>query len=127
MRDLTCKERIDDNFHERLEDFKAFNALIDGEENQAALDRFGLETAEDVGETLSNYGLSISKETVIKYSLSWGGPADCLLFHYDEDGLVKVIYRFSDWFDYAELDILPSHPDFETFEEVANYLGLDYL
>jgi hypothetical protein len=50
-------------------------------------------------EELFNYGLSISKETVINYLISWGGPAYRLQITFNEDNeLVSIKPQYQDWF-----------------------------
>ena len=52
-------------------------------------------------EELFNYGLSISKETVINYLISWGGPAYRLQITFNEDNdLVSIKPQFQDWGTY---------------------------
>ena len=50
-------------------------------------------------EELFNYGLSISKDTVINYLISWGGPAYRLQITFNEDNeLVSIKPQYQDWF-----------------------------
>ncbi len=52
-------------------------------------------------EEIFNYGLSISKETVINYLISWGGPAYRLQITFNEDNdLVSIKPQFQDWGTY---------------------------
>ena len=52
-------------------------------------------------EEIFNYGLSISKETVINYLISWGGPAYRLQITFNEDNeLVSINPQYQDWFTY---------------------------
>ena len=52
-------------------------------------------------EELFNYGLSISKETVINYLISWGGPAYRLQITFNEDNeLVSIKPQYQDWGTY---------------------------
>ena len=52
-------------------------------------------------EEIFNYGLSISKETVINYLISWGGPAYRLQITFNEDNeLVSIKPQYQDWFTY---------------------------
>tara|TARA_A100001391_G_scaffold117169_1_gene79397 strand:- start:1807 stop:2154 length:348 start_codon:yes stop_codon:yes gene_type:complete len=52
-------------------------------------------------EELFNYGLSISKETVINYLITWGGPAYRLQITFNEDNdLVSIKPQFQDWGTY---------------------------
>ena len=52
-------------------------------------------------EEIFNYGLSISKETVINYLISWGGPAYRLQITFNEDKeLMSIKPQYQDWFTY---------------------------
>ena len=52
-------------------------------------------------EELFNYGLSISKDTVINYLISWGGPAYRLQITFNEDNeLVSIKPQYQDWGTY---------------------------
>ena len=52
-------------------------------------------------EEIFNYGLSISKETVINYLISWGGPAYSLQITFNEDKeLMSIKPQYQDWFTF---------------------------
>ena len=52
-------------------------------------------------EELFHYGLSISKNTVINYLISWGGPAYRLQITFNEDKeLVSIKPQYQDWGTY---------------------------
>ena len=54
---------------------------------------------EERTEEVFNYGLSISKETVINYLISWGGPAYRLKITFNEDNeLVSIKPQYQEWF-----------------------------
>jgi hypothetical protein len=54
---------------------------------------------EEKQEQVFNYGLSISKEKVINYLISWGGPAYRLKITFDEDNImINVVPQYQDWF-----------------------------
>ena len=56
---------------------------------------------ENAVEELFHYGLSISKETVINYLISWGGPAYRLKITFNEDKqLVSIKPQYQDWGTY---------------------------
>ena len=48
-------------------------------------DILNIKDEEQKQEEIFNYGLSISKETVINYLISWGGPAYRLQITFNED------------------------------------------
>ena len=52
-------------------------------------------------EKIFNYGLSISKETVINYLITWGGPGYRLQITFNKDKeLVSIMPQFQDWGTY---------------------------
>ena len=52
-------------------------------------------------EQIFNYGLSISKETVINYLITWGGPAYRLQITFNEDNdLVSIKPQYQEWGTY---------------------------
>ncbi len=59
------------------------------------------------GDEESIYELALSVDTVkvTKVCLSYGGPSDYIEIEHDLDGVRKMTYRFSDWFDTATLEI----------------------
>ena len=42
--------------------------------------------------------LGITKETVINYLISWGGPAYRLQITFDGSEIIKVVPQYQDWF-----------------------------
>lgn len=67
--------------------------------------------------SLMDFPLGMSKYTVIKIELSWGGPADFIEAFVDEDGSVfKAIYHYQDWFDGAQTNISKTDPMWEMVE-----------
>ena len=61
-------------------------------------DILNIKDEEDRQEEIFNYGLSISKETVINYLISWGGPAYRLQITFNEDNeLVSIMPQYADW------------------------------
>jgi hypothetical protein len=64
-------------------------------------DILNIKDQEDRQEELFDYGLSISKETVINYLISWGGPAYRLQITFNEDNkLVSIKPQYQDWGTY---------------------------
>ena len=54
---------------------------------------------EERTEEVFNYGLSISKETVINYLITWGGPAYRLKITFNQDNeLVSIKPQYQEWF-----------------------------
>lgn len=79
----TCKDRIETELKDRIEDIKQ------------------ILKADDPIEELNNIALSWDKENG-KLELSWGGPADGFYF---TPNASRVIYYFQDWFDGAEVNL----------------------
>src|SRR6056300_554651 len=61
-------------------------------------DILNIKDDEERQEEVFNYGLSISKQTVINYLISWGGPAYRLQITFDEGKMIKVVPQYQDWF-----------------------------
>ena len=56
-------------------------------------------------ESIHELALSIDTAKVTTICLSYGGPADYIEITHNADGIRKMVYRFSDWFDTATLEI----------------------
>lgn len=63
------------------------------------------ELLDNLGEHEEEIILSIDTDKITTVCLSWGGPADYLEITHNEDGIKKIIYRFSDWFDTATEEV----------------------
>jgi len=61
-------------------------------------DILNIKDDEERQEQVFDYGLSISKQTVINYLISWGGPAYRLQITFDEGQIIKVVPQYQDWF-----------------------------
>ena len=88
----TCAQRIDEQLKSREEDLKA---LLDNPNSDWGQD---------------DPALSIQKREIVEICLSWGGPADYVEIHLTEGEVDKVLYRFSDWFDTATVEIDKDSP-----------------
>ena len=82
-----CADLIDDSMKEREAQITALLNDPDSDEN-------------------SDPALSIDVHKVTTVCLSWGGPADYLEISHKGLEILKVIYRYSDWFDTATRVIL---------------------
>ena len=102
-KELTCAERVKDMMTSREEEIKAL--LNDPESDDS-----------------SDIALAIDTARVTTITLSYGGPADYLEITHNEEGIIKLVYRFSDWFDTATLEVEES----SSLWEYANYM-LDIL
>jgi len=64
-------------------------------------DILNIKDDEERTEKIYNYGLSISKQTVINYLISWGGPAYRLQITFDTDNkLYSIKPQYQDWGTY---------------------------
>ena len=81
-----------------------------------------LSGSDDDLEALNNLPLSIEtvKETTV--TLSWGGPSDYLHITHNEGEVLRVVYRFSDWFDTAIVELDETNPLWDYAENVVNCL-----
>lgn len=89
----TCADRIAQELADREAQIKAM--LEQAEDSEYYGDE----------EAIHELALSITVEKVATICLSWGGPADYLEITYGEGGISKMVYRFSDWFDTATLEV----------------------
>lgn len=90
-KERTCAELVRIKMQERESDIKA---LLDNPESDWDDDP----------------ALSVETVQVTKICLSYGGPADYLEAYWEKDrvnydGVFRVVYRFSDWFDTATLEV----------------------
>ena len=73
---------------------------------------------EQITALLNNYdsddnddpALSIDSHKVTTVCLSYGGPADYLEISHNGLEIIRVIYRYSDWFDTATRVVLDDSP-----------------
>jgi hypothetical protein len=105
MQTKTCEERIGDRLKGRLTEIKA--AMEDDNKREEFEDSI----------------LGITKRTVYKIELSWGGPADGFLITVDADSheIESIEYYFQDWFDGAKREL--TGDEFEAVAEVFSYLA----
>lgn len=91
------------------------------------------EPDEDVDEdSLSSFGLEVTRKVTLKFLMSTGGPADWLEilcdggYPTDKDPgertpleVERVTYHFSDWFDHAECEVAEGSPLYDLAEWIA--------
>lgn len=115
--DKTCKERINDEYADRIETIESiFERIDDGYDNSDY-------DAVDKAETeLNEYGLCFDyvepntfedqERGYLRWQLSWGGPSDEFRFFIDKQGgITDIEYHFMDWFDGAVIDVNMSSYD----------------
>lgn len=128
MTDKTCKERIRDEYVDRIETIESIFDRIDDGHNDNDYD--AIEEAET---ELNEYGLCFDyvepntfedqERGYLRWQLSWGGPSDEFRFFIDEQGgNTDIEYCFMDWFDGAVIKVNP-------FSETADLLdrAFDWL
>jgi hypothetical protein len=105
-KEKNCAERIGQKLKSTEEQVKAILAIDD-------YTRY---------EQLANLPLSIEtvKETTV--TLSWGGPSDYLHITHNDSEVLRVVYRFSDWFDTATEELDETSPLWEYAEDVISCL-----
>lgn len=91
--EASCAERISQEMADREEQIRQM--VEQAEENEYYGDE----------EAIYDLALSIDIQKVATICLSWGGPADYLEITYGENGIRKMVYRFSDWFDTATAEV----------------------
>ncbi len=69
--------------------------------------------------------LAISKETVVKIELSWGGDADGFKLTFDENNqLINGVYYWADWGVYEEVRLSDEELDLvDQLYAVSEYIG----
>lgn len=91
----SCAQRISEQLKSREEDIRALTSNPDSDWLQ------------------DDPALSIERREVIEICLSWGGPADYVEIHLRAGEVERVLYRFSDWFDTATLELDNTSPLYE--------------
>lgn len=112
---LSCKDRIPMNMQSReslLRDI--YNACDDGSEYEGV----------DAIDALYDLALGISKYSIVRIELSWGGPADWLEAYVDTSGthpeMFKLEYHISDWFDHAQVVVDEDNILYRYAEEIVS-------
>ena len=131
MADKTCKERINDEYSDRIETIESILDRNDDGHNDNDYD------AVDQAETeLNEYGLSFDyvepntfedqKRGYLRWQLSWGGPSDEFRFFIDEHGgITDIESRFMDWFDGAVINVNMRSCDGMKFDHKYGLLEYD--
>lgn len=141
-----CKDLIQENYDSRNELMEKLIMLNNGQFDQQIQDEtdrfieefektYGSEPSEEAvdkfreqliinedynEESLYELPIGLSKQTVFKIELSWGGPADFIRAYVDDEGnLVRVTYHYQDWFDGAEMEV---NDNSHMWEFVERYL-----
>jgi hypothetical protein len=109
-KELNCAERIGAELKDRADYIKD---LMDK----------GRVGDEDALDEVTNLPLSIEtvKETTV--TLSTGGPADYLHITHDQGEVLRVVYRFSDWFDTAIVELDETSPLWDYASDLIEYMA----
>lgn len=84
----TCADRIAEMMRSREQDVKP--AIDDNWDDELAL--------------------AVDHKQVTVITMSYGGPADYLEVTHVDGDIEKVVYRFSDWFDTATMEVPEDSP-----------------
>lgn len=96
-KEQTCAERIAGELESLQQEAARVAALdSDSDEYQEGIEIYGVRRTE-----------------TIQLQLSGGGPADYVEITHTEGDILRVEYRFSDWFDTATLPIPEGSPAYE--------------
>lgn len=100
MKDLTCAERIEKSFQDRISKLQI---------------NYKTGNFDKVEEPLS-----IDKKTIVQIQMSWGGPADWYEIELnDKNEVIGGKYIFQDWGDVSEKEI-----EIEDAEMIAEMYGI---
>jgi len=111
----TCKERINDEYTDRIDTIESiFDRIDDGHNDNddgaidAAyneLDYMALDPQTPL-EYIPSDTWDGQDDGFIRWHLSWGGPEDQFRFFIDEHGgITNIEYHFMDWFDGAVINV----------------------
>jgi hypothetical protein len=106
-KELKCADLIDDNMKDREEQITALLNDYDSDEN-------------------NDPALSIDSHKVTTVCLSWGGPADYLEISHNGLEIIRVTYRYSDWFDTATRVVLDDSPLYTYAQSIIESDGANY-
>lgn len=126
--DKTCKERINDEYADRIETIESIFDRIDH--------GYDIEDPDYVDEAeteLNEYGLCFDyvkpntfddqERGYLIWQLSCGGPSDEFRFFIDEQGgITDIEYRFMDWFDGAVIRVNPFSEPAELLDRAFDWL-----
>ncbi len=128
MTDKTCKERIRDEYVDRIETIQSIFECIDD-----AHDNRDYHTVDNAQTELNEYGLSFDyvepntfedqERGYLRWQLSWGGPSDEFRFFIDEQGgITNIEYHFQDWLDGAVIRVNPFSETAELLDRAFDWL-----
>jgi len=83
----------------------------------------GREGDEDALDEVTNLPLCIETKQETTITLSTGGPADYLHITHDQGEVLRVVYRFSDWFDTAIVELDETNPLWDYASDLIEYMA----
>lgn len=132
----TCEERIDAELASRVVFLGDLAKLARGAEDRDALKRLQEEGEIDIDETdwleiqdraimrADETPLAVSRKTVWRIELSYGGPQDYFDVFVSDGEVERIEYRFLDWFDGASRVV--SGDEFDALEDYARQVTGDF-
>lgn len=138
MKTKSCKDRIDSEKEDRIEQLSLLNNCASYPHHKGNIDeqlkKVGInlvepygedEVLENVGDAIWNLPLDVEILKTYKILFSTGGPADWLEVKctndnpewFDRGDVISIYYHFADWYDYASIEL--QDQDYET--------ALDYV
>ena len=136
MAEKTCKERINDEYDNRIETIESIFDRIDDGDNYDHIEDYEnivIKALDELNhmalnptyplEYIAPYTYENQETGYIRWHLSWGGPEDQFRFFIDEQGgITDIEYHFMDWFDGAFININMLGYDAELLDRVFDYL-----
>ena len=135
MTDKTCRERINDEYADRIETIESIFDRIDDDDYDHIEDyeNIVIKALDELNHMALNptypldyippYTFTDQERGYIRWHLSWGGPEDQFRFFIDEQGgITDIEYHFLDWFDGAFININMLGYDAELLDRVFDYL-----
>jgi hypothetical protein len=113
MPKATCEHRIDHQLEDRIVELRSLMERVNEDDEEAY-------------EEMNTMVLGSFVRKIVTLTLSWGGPADYLDFHLDPHGnLLRVVYRFEDWYDGASRTLSGTELSVMTdmFEEQVRWIA----
>lgn len=100
------EDQVQDEVDRFIEEYtKTYNE----EPSEESVDNFReefIKNEEYNEESLYEFPLGMSKQTVFRIELSTGGPGDFIMVYVNDEGfIVRVTYHYQDWFDGAEMEV----------------------
>lgn len=109
VKELKCAERIASELANTEEQLKELYARLESGDAVAN---------EEASIELNELPLGINTSQFTRITLAYGGPAEYIEVFHDGYEISRAVYRFSDWFDTATLELDESSPLYRYAQEV---------